>query len=85
MIGVHESEYLYGQNVTLLCVGIGCDPCTFSWGTPDSSSSLERAVIANGSFTTTLTFVALEDDTGTYSCQVGVNMAETTVTVGNVI
>ena len=72
----------YGENVTLVCTVYGDLFHPLIWEVPTNSTSLSRGNIDNGSMTSTLTFIAFEDDSGEYSCRNADFITSIIVTIG---
>ena len=75
----------YGQNVTLTCVLVDGPPSEFVWEIPSGSTSLLRGMTYDQQNSSTLTFTALENDTGNYTCNALGISDSTLVTVGKPI
>ena len=70
--------YVYGETVTLFCIVVagGTPPITFGdWIPPEGSTSLSRGTISDDG--STLTFTALESDTGSFRCSATDSEGET--------
>ena len=69
----------YGQNVTLMCILVNGPPSEFVWEIPTGST---RGMTYDQQNSSTLTFTALENDTGNYTCHAAGISNSTIVTVG---
>lgn len=83
----NEIVIQYGQAVTFRCdVSGGAGPFTFNdWEVPEISASLIRGNVTITNYTSTLTFIVFEEDSGEYGCQIEENSgspALATLTVG---
>ena len=89
----HDDTYVYGATITLRCgrfenPGDPAPPFTFRWTAPEGNNSLTRtsSSFQNTSTSSTLTFIAFQEDTGQYTCEIvgstyGPDM--TTLTIGS--
>lgn len=59
----------YGETVTLRCEAVG--ETVFNWMVPAGSTSLTRGNVTTTDSESTLTFIALEEDSGEYICEIG--------------
>ena len=78
----------YGEEVSLACfTALGSGVYSFDWLVPDGSTALSRGQVITSGSLSQLTFTALEEDSGEYTClvQSGSEMGSdsTTVTIGN--
>ena len=85
LIASQPQSFTYGHNVTLQCFAVlTAEPHHFTWTGP--SDSVESGSIVSGTQSSTLTFVAMAEYSGPYTCQINGTTASpaiTTVTVGN--
>lgn len=77
----------YGETVTIRCEVVG-GTVSFNWMAPAGSTSLIRGNVTTTDMESTLTFTALEEDSGEYICQTEPaadpeDSATATLTVGN--
>ena len=76
------STFEYGQNVTLMCILVNGPPSVLVWEVPPASTSLSRGMTYDQQNSSILTFTALENDTGNYTCHAAGISDSTSVTVG---
>ena len=72
----------YGETVTLTCTVVDGPPSDIIWEVPIGSTSLLRGMTDDQQNSSTLTFTALEDDSGNYTCTAANISDSTFVTVG---
>ena len=82
------TTYAYGEEVSLICIAVlGSGVHSFDWIVPDGSTVLSRGQVITSDILSQLTFTALEEDSGEYTCQVqsGSETASDsiTLTIGN--
>ena len=86
---IGDDTYVYDGEVSLRCLAVqGSATYSFNWLVPDGSTSLSRGQVITSDAVSVLTFTALEEDSGEYTCQVesGSETASDSITVniGNV-